>query len=104
MEHKPLSPREEQLVELAVRGYTSEGISNALGISLGSVNTYWVRIGMKVEVEGRTAVVAKLLQEKAEAALSESNIRASDLAAVIAAREHQILDLRASLSLLQLAM
>ena len=104
MDHKALSPREEQLVELAVRGYTNEGIATELGISQSTVNTYWVRIRMKVEGEGRTAVVAKLIQEKAEMALRESNVQKTDLATEIASREHQLLDLRGALSLLQLAM
>lgn len=104
MDPKPLSPREEQVVELAVQGNTNDGIAKALGISVNTVNSYWVRIRLKVEGGGRTAVVAKLIQEKAEKALRESNVQKTALANEIATREHQLLDLRAALSLLQLAM
>jgi len=104
MDEKALSPREEQIVQLAVEGQTNEGIANTLGLSLSTVNTYWVRIRMKVQGESRTAVVARLIRDKAEQALRESNVEKAELAQEIVRRQHALLDLRAALSLLQLAM
>ena len=104
MDEKALSPREEQIVQLAVEGHTNEGIANKLGLSLSTVNTYWVRIRMKVQGESRTAVVARLIREKAEQALRESNVEKAELAQEIDRRQHALLDLHAALSLLQLAM
>lgn len=104
MEDKPLSPREEEIVHLAVEGHTNESIANELGLSLSTVNTYWVRIRMKVQGYSRTEVVARLIREKAEAALRESNKQKSELGEEITRRKTAIVDLHAALSLLQLAM
>lgn len=104
MEEKPLSPREEQIVQLAVEGHTNESIANSLGLSLSTINTYWVRIRMKVQGYSRTEVVARLIREKAEAALRDSNREKAELAQEISRRKGALVDLNAALSLLQLAM
>jgi len=39
-----LSVRERQVLSLAARGETDQGIANRLGISPATVNSYWVRI------------------------------------------------------------
>lgn len=101
---KELSPREEQIVALAVEGHTNMGIAHKLGLSLSTVNTYWVRIRMKVQGDSRTAVVARLIRQKAEQALRESNVEREVLTQEIARKESALLDLHAALSLLQLAM
>jgi DNA-binding CsgD family transcriptional regulator len=100
----PLSPREAQIVELAIQGLTNDGIAHALDLSVGTVNTYWLRIRLKVGGIGRTDTVAKVIKERAELALHASNIDRGKLAIHIAEREHALLELRASLALLELAM
>lgn len=99
-----LSPRETEIVELAIQGHTNEGIAHQLGLSVGTVNTYWIRIRMKVGGIGRTDSVAKVIKERAERALRAANVDRDSLADHIADREQSILGLRAELALLQLAM
>lgn len=99
-----LSPRESQIVELAIDGLTNEGIASKLGLSVGTVNTYWLRIRLKVGGVGRTDSVAKVITERAQRALAEVNVNRQDLHEHIAEREHSLLEARASLALLQLAM
>lgn len=104
MPDKSLSPREEQIVRLAVEGNTNESIAAALGLSTSTVNTYWVRIRMKVHGDSRAAVVGRLIREKAELALRASNLEKEELAKEIAKRQAALVDLHAALSLLELAM
>jgi DNA-binding CsgD family transcriptional regulator len=99
-----LSPRESETVDLAIRGLTNEGIANQLGISVATVNTYWLRIRMKVGGVGRTDTVVRVIKERSERALREANVDRENLADHIADREHSLLEVRASLALLQLAM
>ncbi len=99
-----LSPREAQIVELAIAGLTNEGIAHKLDLSIGTVNTYWLRIRLKVGGLGRTDSVAIVIRERAEAALRAANLVKTDLAELVAIREAQHLDQRAELALLQLAM
>ena len=102
--HKPLSPREEEIVELCVEGLTNEGIALRLGLSVGTINTYWLRIKLKVGGLGRTDTVARIIKDRAERALREANVELSGLADIIAEREHSLLEFRATLALFQLAM
>lgn len=60
-----LSPREHQLLVLAARGYTDQGISHHLGISVATVGTYWGRIRIKMGPLSRTELVAHFLTEEA---------------------------------------
>lgn len=60
-----LSPREHQLLVLAARGYTDQGISNHLGISVATVGTYWGRIRIKMGPLSRTELVAHFLTVEA---------------------------------------
>lgn len=99
-----LSPRENQVVQLASEGHTNESIASLLGLSVNTVNTYWVRIRMKTKADSKSSVVTRLIREKAEQALRESNIEKAQLAREIDQRQAVLLDLRAALSLLQLAM
>ncbi len=99
-----LSPREEEIVELAIQGLTNENISRKLGLSVGTVNTYWLRIRMKVGGVGRTDSVARVIKERAEKALREANVDRDNLADHVADKEHALLEVRASLALLHLAM
>ncbi|CAN5603090.1 hypothetical protein BH11ARM2_BH11ARM2_32000 [soil metagenome] len=101
---KTLSPREEQIVTLTLEGHTNEGIAHELGISIGTVNTYWLRIRLKVGGTGRTEAVGRIIQERSDRALRESNVERRDLEALLAEKEHSVVDLRAALALLHLAM
>jgi DNA-binding CsgD family transcriptional regulator len=104
MSTQELSPRESEIVELAIQGLTNEGIAAKLELSVGTVNTYWLRIRMKVGGVGRTDTVARVIKERAERALRASNVDRENLADHIADREHSLLGLRAELALLGLAM
>ena len=101
---KELSKREDEILELCVQGFTNEAIATKLGLSVGTVNTYWLRIRMKVGGSGRTETVAMIIKERAEKALRASNLKTSDLAAMLLGKEKDLLDLRAALALLNLAM
>ena len=104
MATKNLSHREEEIVGLCMEGLTNEAIAHRLGLSVGTVNTYWVRIKLKVGGYGRTETVVKLLKERAESALREANVERRDIADIIAEKERGALELRAALALLHLAM
>lgn len=101
--HK-LSPREEEIVELCVDGLTNEAIAHKLNLSVGTVNTYWLRIRMKVGGSGRTDTVVRVIKERAEKALRASNVERADLSNLLLSKERDLLDLRAALALLNLAM
>jgi DNA-binding CsgD family transcriptional regulator len=104
MSTRPLSPREEEIVQLSIQGLTNEAIAQQLELSIGTVNTYWLRIRLKVGGTGRTDTVAKVITERAERALRDANVEHRELVEQVAQREHGILELRAALALLQLAM
>src|SRR5579863_4049936 len=104
MSTRELSPREEEIVELCVDGLTNEAIASRLGLSIGTVNTYWLRIKLKVGGQGRTDTVVRVIKERAERALREANVERTELQGIIGDREHGVLELRAALALLQMAM
>jgi DNA-binding NarL/FixJ family response regulator len=54
-----LSPREKEVLELLARGYLYKEISDKLGISVPTVNTYIRRIYEKLHVRSRAQAVAK---------------------------------------------
>jgi DNA-binding CsgD family transcriptional regulator len=99
-----LSPREEEIVQLCVEGLTNDGIASRLGISVGTVNTYWLRIKLKVGGQGRTDTVVRVIKERAERALREANVERTGLSDMVAEKERSVLELRAALALLHLAM
>src|SRR5687767_5913517 len=101
---KELSPREEQIVELCTEGLTNEAIAHKLGISVGTVNTYWLRIKFKVGGLGKTDTVVKVIKERAERALRDANVERKGLTDIVAEKEQNLLDYRAALALLHLAM
>ncbi len=99
-----LSPREAEIVELAIQGLTNEGIALKLDLAVGTVNTYWLRIRLKVGGLGRTDSVARVIKERAERALAASNVDRDSLADLIVDRDLSLVEVRASLALLQLAL
>src|SRR5580700_8158925 len=104
MATRDLSPREEEIVELCVEGLTNEAIATRLGLSVGTVNTYWLRIKLKVGGQGRTDTVVRVIKERAERALREANVERKGLSDIVADKERGVLELRAALALLQMAM
>jgi DNA-binding CsgD family transcriptional regulator len=101
---KILSPREQEIIELCVQGLTNDAIADRLGISIGTVNTYWLRIRMKVGGSGRTDTVVRVIKERAEQALSEAKVERSDLTELLVARDEERVSLRATLALVNLAL
>ena len=61
-----LSPRETQLLLLAADGQTDNAIAKKLGISVATVNSYWVRVRSKLGAQSRTEAVAMALRSQAE--------------------------------------
>jgi DNA-binding CsgD family transcriptional regulator len=104
MATRELSPREEEIVELCVEGLTNDAIANRLGLSVGTVNTYWLRIKLKVGGSGRTDTVVRVIKDRAERALREANLERKALADIVSEKERGMLELRAALALLHLAM
>ena len=98
---KCLSPREEQIVELCIEGLTNEAIAHRLGLSVGTINTYWLRIKLKVGGSGRTAAVARLVKGRA---LKEADVDRQVLAEARAETERRSLETLGALALLKLAM
>jgi DNA-binding CsgD family transcriptional regulator len=99
-----LSPREEEIVALCTQGLTNEAIAHKLGISIGTVNTYWLRIRLKAGTSGKTESVAKIISERADTALRAANVEREAVQRIIAENEQHVVDLRAALALFQLAM
>lgn len=57
-----LSNREAQVIQLAAKGLTDEGICAALGIAPGTLGTYWARIRNKSGQMARTEIAVGQLQ------------------------------------------
>jgi PAS domain S-box-containing protein len=81
-----LSGRERELLLLAAQGLTDHGISHTLGISIGTVGTYWGRVRIKFGPMSRTELVAVYLKEQSLDALQELTGRVSDLVSEV--QEH----------------
>lgn len=62
LETEGLSPRECEVLELLARGYFYKEITEALGISMSTVNTHVRRIYEKLHVHSRAQAVAKLTE------------------------------------------
>ena len=101
---RDLSQREEEIVALCVEGLTNEALANRLGISVGTVNTDWVRIKLNVGGVGKTDTVARIIQERADQALRESNLERQNLRKMVEKKESDLFELRTALALLHLAM
>ena len=106
-----LSPREKEIVDLAGEGLTNEAIADRLGLSVGTVNTYWLRIKLKVGGSGRTDTVVNVFKERASRALKEERVDWEGLGAILAKREsldvvaerERDIEFRTALALLHLA-
>jgi DNA-binding NarL/FixJ family response regulator len=52
-----LSPREREIFDLAVRGYTNEGIALHLGISVKTVETHRAHVNRKLGVHSAAELI-----------------------------------------------
>ena len=101
---RELSHREEEIVQLCIEGLTNDAIAHRLNISIGTVNTYWLRIKLKVGGLGKTDTVIRIIKDRGDKALHDSSIERVHLAEIIAETEKMLLEKHAALALLQLAM
>jgi DNA-binding NarL/FixJ family response regulator len=58
-----LSPREQSVLDLLSKGYLYKEISDSLGVSVPTVNTYIRRIYEKLQVHSRTQAVSRYLRQ-----------------------------------------
>lgn len=58
------SPREAQILKLAVSGYTNAGMANLLGITEATVSTYWNRIRSKVGLRSRSEILLSVYERR----------------------------------------
>ncbi len=94
-----LSRREDEIVELAIQGLTNDAIANQLNLSVGTVNTYWSRVRLKVGGVARTDTVAKIIADRAED--RKSNRSAPPVHFPL--MDAMTLEMRAALPLIQLS-
>ncbi len=66
-----LAPSEAAVVREASRGLTDREICGRLGISSGTIGTYWTRIKSKTRLRNRVAIVAAMSRAEASADLVE---------------------------------
>ncbi len=59
-----LSPREEQVLALAAKGYRSKEIADALSISAQTVETHFRNLYEKLQVRSRAEAVARFVQRR----------------------------------------
>lgn len=87
-----MSPRENEILALATEGLTDTAIANRLGISEGTVGTYWGRIRTKLGPFPRTELVAiKIRADYREEMESLEREREQLLAKLRQAEEAEIL-------------
>lgn len=70
-----LSKRERELVSLAAQGLTDQAIAHRIGISPGTVASYWVRLRGKLGSHSRTELVAICLRRESEALLRDLRVQ-----------------------------
>jgi PAS domain S-box-containing protein len=85
-EYGTLSEREEQVLLLSTKGLTDKEIAKKLGLSIATVNTYWVRIRTKLGGANRAELVAAALQMNAEETLTAKELENQRLIAEIVRR------------------
>lgn len=64
-----LSKREREVVKLASDGHTDQGICRILGISVGTLGTYWARIRQKTGYASRSETTAAFARYKCESVI-----------------------------------
>lgn len=78
-----LSPREQELIQLASEGLTDTAIAYRLGISEATVGTYWGRVRIKIGPYNRTELVSLYLRAKQEEALEQIQIENAQVVAAL---------------------
>ena len=73
MANRQLSAREQQVIALCVDGHTNESIAHELGLSVGTVKNYWLRIMHKVGGVSRADTAVKAIRLVSECELRDSN-------------------------------
>lgn len=68
-EARPLSQRERQILDLSARGLTDKAIASELGISLGTLYTYWTRVRQKLNASSRAELAAAVTKLRASQSL-----------------------------------
>lgn len=101
MNTRELSQREEEVVDLCIEGLTNEAIAGRLGVSVTTVKTYWLRIKFKVGGLGKTDTVIKVLKERSRRG---ANVQSTEQPETVAKKGLVLVQYRAALALLQLAM
>lgn len=96
-DHPELSPREQQLIELAAEGLTDTAIAHRLGISEPTVKSYWGRVRIKLGPRNRTELVAHALREEGEQVVAELNGEIERLKSALSDSEASPLDLHRSI-------
>ncbi len=71
MSSSELSKRELEVLRLAAKGQTDQGIANLLGIGVATVGTYWIRIRNKMGTCNRTELVARYLRSEAHGVIAK---------------------------------
>ncbi len=87
MPKSDLSAREAEIVELSAEGLTNEAIAMRLGLKIGTVNTYWLRIKFKTGGFGRTETVVLIYKKRFELALMQEGVDWEGLSAILERRE-----------------
>ena len=78
-ERARLSKREDEILEAAIEGMTDIQISQRMGITQSTVNSYWVRIRGKLGQLSRTELVALALKQKAREEMEVANAQLAAL-------------------------
>jgi DNA-binding NarL/FixJ family response regulator len=61
--HRPLSPREFEVVSLVVDGHSNDEVAVRLGISVKTVESHLTRIFERLQVASRTELAARAIRE-----------------------------------------
>jgi len=91
-EHPALSEREEQVLRLAMRGFTDTAIAHNLEISEATVGTYWGRVRIKLGPYSRTELVARALQEESRNVVAKLQAENARLVAEMQALDFENVD------------
>jgi DNA-binding NarL/FixJ family response regulator len=70
----PLSPREEQALELIARGFTHAQAARRMGVSKTTVDTYVERIRIKLQVGNKAELTRAAINRAAQAQAATSTI------------------------------
>lgn len=81
-----LSEREEEVLLLSTKGLTDKEIARKLGLSIATVNTYWVRIRTKLGGANRAELVAAAMQQNAQMTLTARELENQQLISEIVRR------------------